>query len=446
MRAIVSVIPHWLALIIVCIVALAAAPGSLQASGPRHEGVATCASTTCHGAARPLNATPVLQNEYVTWSTFDPHASAFRTLRDERSATIARRLGIGDASQAQACLACHSEVVAVPERGPKFQADDGIGCEACHGAAQDWLATHDDGARGGHTKTQGLGLRALNDARVRGATCTGCHVGSADRAATHAMMAAGHPRLSFELDTFTELWRTSGGREHFRRDADYASRKPEAGATQVWLTGLLLSSRYSVDQVEAAVSRGALPEFAAFNCYSCHRSMGLDRWQERGPGSTPGALRVNDSALRLLATAVEAWQPDQALRLTRGIETLQKAANDERAAVGPAAEALHRLLAGLEADLEKAPPGPADRQQILLAVLRASARGAYPDYATAEQAAMAAVVLLADTGNPARRSSDVEALFAALDDDAAFDQARFARILGRLAVQSAGAPGSLSAP
>ena len=39
----------------------------------------------------------MLQNEYVTWSRFDPHAGAYRTLLDERSAAIARHLGIGKA-------------------------------------------------------------------------------------------------------------------------------------------------------------------------------------------------------------------------------------------------------------------------------------------------------------------------------------------------------------
>ena len=157
--------------------------------------------------------------------------------------------------------------------------------------------------------------------------------------ATHAMMAAGHPRLSFELDTFTELWRTSGGREHFRRDAAYAARKPEPGPAGAWLTGLVLASAASVDQLEAAVGRGALPEFAAFNCYSCHRNMGLARWRERTPpaGAMPGALRINDSALRLLATALEAWDPAGAATLASGIEGLQRAANEDRAAVAVAA-------------------------------------------------------------------------------------------------------------
>ncbi len=393
------------------------------ASASRHEGVATCASTTCHGAARPLAGTPVLQNEYVTWSEFDPHAGAFRTLENERSAAMARRLGIGPAERAPACLACHSEVATAPARGARFQQDDGIGCEACHGPASGWLATHDDGPPDSHEQSVRAGLRALNEPEVRGALCVACHVGSGNRLATHAMLAAGHPRLSFELDTFSELWRTSGGREHYRRS--------EAEATQVWLTGLAVASLASVDQLQAGVGGAPLPEFSAFNCYSCHRSMGR-RDEPFAPGGAPGALRINDSALRLLATAMEVLEPGRGAALVGATEALQRAANEDRTALATAADALRKQLVGLESALERTPVQAADRQAILSAILQASGTGAYPDYATAEQAAMAVVVLLGDTRTSPRQAADIDALFAALDDDTAFDQLRFARMLGRL--------------
>lgn len=405
---------------------------------PRHEGVATCASTTCHGAARPLAGSSVLQNEYVTWSEFDPHAAAFRTLQNERSATIARRLKLGPAERAPACLACHSEVVPAAVRGARFQQDDGIGCEACHGPASGWLATHDDGTSDSHEQSLRAGLRALNQPAERGALCVACHLGSGDRLANHAMLAAGHPRLSFELDTFGELWRTSGGREHYRRSAPDNARRAE-GATQVWLTGLALASLASVDQLQAGVGGAALPEFAAFNCYSCHRSMGRrdGDTSESLPnavasGGAPGALRLNDSALQLLVTALRERNSGEAAALAGKLAALQRAANEDRGAVPEAAAALRKQLVALVPLLAQSPVQAADRQAILAAILKASGNGAYPDYATAEQAAMAAVVLLGETGTSPRHSADVAALFAVLDDDTAFDQLRFARMLGRL--------------
>ena len=418
-----------------CLVALTIGTSTAHAAPALHEGVASCASTTCHGAARPLAGTRVLQNEYVVWSEFDPHAGAFRILRGERSQAIARRLGIGAADQAPACLACHSEVVAAQARGARFQPDDGIGCEACHGAAEKWLAGHDDGTPTAHLDSVQGGLLQLDDPVVRAPLCAACHVGSGDRLATHAMLAAGHPRLSFELDTFTELWRTSGGREHYRRDADSAARKVFASPAQVWLTGLVEGSGAAAAQVVTAAGGGALPEFAAFNCYSCHRDMGLSRWRDRQPGSgtPPGALRINDSALRILATALTGWLPDQAAGLRHATDRLERAANSDRAAVPGAVAKVRTELAGINQRLRAQPPQAADQQGMLMALLRAANSGAYPDYATAEQVAMAVVVLLADNGAGDRRRREVDSLFAALEDDAAFDQARFARILSRFA-------------
>ncbi|MCS6946696.1 MAG: cytochrome c family protein, partial [Steroidobacteraceae bacterium] len=115
-----------------------AASGKVEA---QYQGVASCAQSFCHGAARPLTATRVLQNEYTTWIHFDPHARAFAVLRSESSRRMARRLGIGDPAQAPQCLACHADPIAAPLRGARFQLDDGVGCETCHGAAQRWLAS-----------------------------------------------------------------------------------------------------------------------------------------------------------------------------------------------------------------------------------------------------------------------------------------------------------------
>ena len=48
----------------------------------RRLGVASCAQSFCHGSARPLAASGVLQNEYVVWSYFDPHSRALLILRN----------------------------------------------------------------------------------------------------------------------------------------------------------------------------------------------------------------------------------------------------------------------------------------------------------------------------------------------------------------------------
>ena len=40
---------------------------------------------------------------------------------------------------------------------------------------------------------------------MRAGLCLSCHFGNQEKFVTHRMMGAGHPRMSFELDTFTQL-------------------------------------------------------------------------------------------------------------------------------------------------------------------------------------------------------------------------------------------------
>ena len=62
-------------------------------------------------------------------------------------------------------------------------------------------------------------------------------------------MAAGHPRLTFELDTFNDLWRTAGRQPHYRADADYRERKDIDGHIYTWAAGVLAESRQRLELV-----------------------------------------------------------------------------------------------------------------------------------------------------------------------------------------------------
>lgn len=405
-------------------------------AGDQHLGVATCASTLCHGSAKPLAAHSVQQNEYVTWSHFDPHARAYRVLLEPRAQKIAVRLGIGPAHEARICLDCHAENVAASDRGPRFQLSDGIGCESCHGAAQRWLATHDDAPRVTHADNLASGLLPIEEPASRARVCVACHVGDPTRFASHRMMASGHPRLSFELDTFTELWRTSGGREHFKRDQDYRQRKPAPGGSTVWIAGLLQASRSQLELLRSPhfQNAGALPEFALYNCYSCHRSMRFDYAAGRGLAGTlePGSLRLDDSRLVMLSAvfaAVDA-QWDEALR-SKSSE-LHRAAGASRADTAVASAELQSLLERAQVRMTNTPLTAEQKKRALEALVRGAARGDYPDYVSAEQAAMAVVLLLAETGRDRALKPEIDALFAALAQDDRYDAARFERLLARL--------------
>lgn len=405
----------------------------LALAADRHVGVASCASSLCHGSTKPLEAHAVLQNEYVSWSQFDPHSEAYRVLLNARSREIARRMGIGKPEQAPACLACHAEVVPPAERGPRFQASDGIGCESCHGAAERWLPTHHQSPRVTHADNLLRGLIALERPEVRAEKCSACHVGDRDRFATHRMMAAGHPRLVFELDTYTELWRTSGGREHYRRDTDYRSRKGVPASSAVWTTGLVIATRQQLALIgqHAVRGRGPFPDFALYACHSCHRDLKLDAWGAATGGKT-GELRLQDGHARTLRVIGLALELPAAQSFGQALDRLQSAANGDGESLPQALASVQSALETLGAGLATRNWNAADRTRALDALVAATRRGEFADPATAEQAAMGMVVLLADLELDRNRRKEIDALFAALRDDNAFNAARFARALERL--------------
>lgn len=416
------------------------ARSSTAASG-QHLGVASCASSLCHGSAKATTAYSVAQNEYVTWSHFDPHAGAYRALVDERGAAIARRLGLPNAYQAKVCLDCHADNVAQEARGPRFQITDGVGCESCHGAAEGWIASHDDVPGVRHTDNLAHGLRALEEPAVRVEVCLDCHVGSADRFATHRMMAAGHPRLAFELETFTELWRTSGGREHYRVDADYWVRKGGADARPVtssatWSTGLFATATRKLDLLAGPRFAGSslVPEFALFNCYSCHRTMRLARWRDKGDADVdPGDLKFDDGSLRMIEALVgSTGTVDRAGELHALIRAWQRSAGGDREHAAAATSELTRWIGEERRRAAGRGLDAAQARAALRSIAQAAHQGQFADYASAEQAAMGSVILLLESGGTVKRSPSVDELFDALTDDDHYDAAHFRAILRRL--------------
>ena len=107
-----------------------------------HEGVASCATSVCHGKVSADPASNVWLNEYRIWLRQDYHSRAYRTLQTAQSQAIAAKLGLPSAQGAKICLDCHADNVPAEARGRRFQISDGVGCEACHGGGGRWLESH----------------------------------------------------------------------------------------------------------------------------------------------------------------------------------------------------------------------------------------------------------------------------------------------------------------
>lgn len=421
-----------LALLLLAAVSAAELP---QNDAAKHMGVATCAASQCHGSAVPRNGSNVLQNEYVTWTQDDPHAKTWETLQSDASKRIAARLGLDSATGARICLDCHTDYVSQERRGERFHLSDGVGCEACHGGAENWLSTHYNVPTVTHDDNLAAGLYPTESAAERGELCLSCHLGTSDKFATHRIMAAGHPRLAFELDTFTELWRTAGRQPHFQVDDDYRDRKGASGHGYTWAIGLLTDARARLALIESPLFAGSslFPELGLYDCHACHRSMKSVQWRSlaRHGGAGPGQPFIQDGTFVMAMALGRAISAADGEAIEAGLAAMHRAASDDLIAIKAAARQLGDSLARLQTKLT--PAEMRDRElPILRELLATGAEGNYLDYISAEQAFMAVQMLVIELDN-ADLEARLDAIADTLDDDERYRPARFAAMLASLA-------------
>ncbi len=424
---------------ILLLLPLAATSQTLPAAGTdKHLGVASCAASQCHGSAVPREGSNVLQNEYVTWTQNDPHAGSYQTLTSDASKAIAARLGLPAATTAKICLDCHADNAPLDKRGERFQISDGLGCEGCHGGAERWLSTHYNVPAVSHSDSVAAGLYPTDVTGSRATLCLSCHLGNEDKFATHRIMAAGHPRLSFELDTFTELWRTAGRQPHYRVDADYVDRKAKPSHTYVWAIGLLAEGRRRLRLVMSPGFKGTgmFPEFGLYDCHACHRSMKTVQWRalSRHGGAGPGVLFLSDGSFVMILALARTLDEALAAEIEAALTALHLAGaasvDDIRSAAADLDAGFARLRSRIsETDLQHR------KQQILRQILASGAQAQFIDYASAEQAFMAVQMLVYELED-ADLEAEIGELADSLQDDERYRPAQFSRLLAKLDIGS----------
>ena len=408
-------------------------------------GVASCAGSTCHGRSE-ADGRIVRQDELRLWqdpaSLAGAHSRAFRILAEPRARAIAARLGIGEASNAPMCLGCHATPTAGAAVAPRFQRSDGVGCEACHGGASDWLASH-YAVGGTHAANVARGMVPLDDPRARAARCLDCHFGSAaaGQFVDHRIMAAGHPRVSFELDLFTTL------QQHHNEDADYWQRKDRTSPVQVWAVGQAMALERSLSLFASAKgTSGVFPEFYFFDCHTCHRAISDDpRFEPNAPANPgrpiPGGMPAyNDENMIMLSAAARVAAPEVSARFDRDSRALHAAfAKDRASAVAAAGRLQDSALA-----VGRALSGGVSRDEtfaILDSIAGKAVAARFTDYQGSVQAVMAVDTLLsalvkAGQVAPAAAKAirpDIEVAYRAVSDPNAYSPADFRAGLGRAA-------------
>ena len=377
------------------------------ADGLTHMGVASCSTAGCHGdQVTGAGAGPVVgQNEYFQWASRGEkgaHSRAYEALLTPHGKRIAANLGIGPAHEAAECLDCHADNIPYEQRTERFQISDGVGCEACHGGAQDWLAFHRIGA--GHDANIEAGLYPTEDPLARGRLCIGCHLGSSfeNQFVSHRIMGAGHPRLKFELDLYTTI------QQHHVVDDDYRARKKVAPGAQVWAIGQALGLVRTLDLLIDADtgSAGAFPELVFFDCHACHQPIsdaGDDLSWRANPARAlpPGAPILNDANLIMLQAAMRVIDPALAERLDSEGRVLHAASQHSGGHFRAAAQTLRQTAAEASARILAADlSSPATARALLREVAGAASADRYTNYAAAEQALFAVQRLAAATGAP----------------------------------------------
>lgn len=412
------------------VVAGAAAPVLPHYASQLSMGAGTCASSMCHGSIEPWQDSKVLQNEYVTWSRSDKHARAYSALLNARSKEIARKLGMKQAPhEAAACLDCHAHNPAPERRDDGFVASDGVTCEACHGPAGGWLKSHVQ-PNATHAGNLANGLYPADNDVARARLCLSCHLGNEQKFVTHKMMAAGHPRMSFELDTFTEI-----GPRHVRLDTDRQKRRD---SVRVWaigqavaaeaLLGLLRSPRRGRD--------GLFPELVLFDCHSCHHAMGEKRNTAARVAAGPGVVRLNDAAFLMLRQIARRVDPGRARAFGQQVTRLHQAVAGGDDALEQA-RLLQNLVAALIPRIEAHRFTAEDLRGMMLGIIDDGLAGQFGDYQGAEQAAMAMqgmldFLLRQGVLSPAGVRRGMTRLMAAVARDEKYQPAAFQQALGEL--------------
>jgi hypothetical protein len=397
---------------------------SPTAFAQKHLGVASCSSSVCHGSVTPSKSYDVLLNEYVTWSHEDAHSKAYTALSSPRAKAMAQKLGLGSAATAKICLDCHADNVPPERRGPKFSLTDGVGCEACHGGSERWITTHTS-RKATYSENVAKGMYPSANLHERVTLCLSCHYGTADKFATHRIMAAGHPRLSFELDTFQAIEPA-----HYRIDADYQQRKPSYSRTQTWAYGQLAAAASELKALQGPriENNETFPELALFNCYGCHMSsMRRYDWSHRllTMAIEPGQVPINDGHLRMAYVITRRLDPASAPALLKMSQSLIAAGPAGKGAIVSRARALGDMITKLRDRSATYKWSRADQEQLLSMVVSLGVEGEFHDYIGAEQAVMAIDGLLIDLSWSSAHRERLDSLYRLTRNDEGYTPEAF---------------------
>jgi hypothetical protein len=431
-------------------VATAAVPADSNAEPAKYIGPGSCASTSCHGSVKPVAGSRILQNEYSTWITKDKHSRAYQALTGDIGERIARILKLSSkAEEAPKCLACHALYAAPEQRGRPFELSEGVSCENCHGPASGWLGQHTT-RDWPHEKSVALGMRDTRSVIHRTEKCLECHLGTKEKFVDHEMIAAGHPDLFFELDSFSAVMP-----RHWKSPRESAPGKPVEDAAWAgvrdWSAGQAVQLRAEMERLtwrakgERFDKKDVWPEYAELSCFACHHALvpAKDSWrQEHGFASRrPGDPAWNSSryaVFRLLAKQIDSANAEELDRRILEVSDEMSKLNPDRSAVAASASSAAPIAQRFAERLAVLQYERAIVLRILQRIPEEAENISLADERAAEQAAMAMDSLYIAYSKDAKpdNADDVRAainvLFQQLENPSAYNADQFASSLRRI--------------
>lgn len=198
----------------------------------KYFGASTCGGGSCHAASKPEANRPA--NEYTTWSKKDNHAKAFNRLFEEASTEMCEELEIEDASKDKRCTVCHSTDVPKELQGDKYNNEDGVSCDGCHGPAEGWFKPHTKPHK--YEDMLKLGMWDTRNIWRRADVCVKCHLQIEPE-----LVDAGHPDLSFEIYA------------HSRREPPHWYERQTWDGIRAWSVGQAVSLREALLKISKRI-------------------------------------------------------------------------------------------------------------------------------------------------------------------------------------------------
>ncbi len=400
----------------------------------KYTGPGSCSSPSCHGGVQAREVTSVLQNEYSTWVVRDKHAHAFINLTNPVGTRIAKIMGLGKPDTAPRCLACHALDVPVDMRARTFDLTDGVGCENCHGPASAWLGPHTT-RDWKYEKSLDLGMYNTRDLIKRSEKCLTCHLGTGDKSVDHELIAAGHPDLYFELDSFMSVMP-----QHWKE----FDKDPWLGVRSLGV-GQAVQLREQLKRIARESQGGIWPEYAELDCFACHHSLtaAKDSWrQERGyPGRRPGNPPWNLSRYVVFRRVIQEADPGASAQLRASVDKvygLVTALNSDRKEIASEALSASQVAESLAQKLTAMHFDQAVTLRLLKGISSDAEEIAEQGERSAEQATMALDSLFIAysknnaTANDAQIRAGIHGLFQQLEDPSAYNGFKFAQAMKSL--------------